>query len=93
MCAGIEHKLPYLSLTETPHDSWVAEIHAACGVGSRFEGVLVSARRLLPVLCLTLSLGAVSAAGATQGDVVDGSGTSIMIGRRLRSPRLETRAR
>src|SRR3954451_6917253 len=33
--------------------------------GSRFEGVLVSARRLLPLLCLTLSLGAVSAAGAT----------------------------
>jgi Tol biopolymer transport system component len=33
--------------------------------GSRFEGVLVSARRLLPLLCLSLSLGAVSAAGAT----------------------------
>src|SRR2546427_6354347 len=34
--------------------------------GSRFEGVLVSARRrLLPLLCLVLSLGAVSAAGAT----------------------------
>jgi hypothetical protein len=33
--------------------------------GSRFEGVLVSARRLLPLLCLALSLGAVSAAGAT----------------------------
>jgi Tol biopolymer transport system component len=33
--------------------------------GSRFEGVLVSARRLLPLFCLSLSLGAVSAAGAT----------------------------
>jgi hypothetical protein len=37
--------------------------HPACG--SRFEGVLVSARRLLPLLCLTVALGAVSAASAT----------------------------